>query len=174
VRLLGQLAVELDGAVVPPPSSRSAWHLIAWLALHPRPHERRGLAARLWPDGRMPALAPACEARSGRCAALGPAGEAYLPRGRDLVALSPDAPVEVDARSFDTLEAAGRLEKAAALATGEFLTGFEDERVLEARDAHRARLAAVLGRPASAAMKNGDPAAALRWTQRQAAITFGE
>src|SRR6266516_3059673 len=90
----------------------------------------------------MPALAPACEARSGRC----------------------------DARSFDTLEAAGRLEEAAAMATGEFLTGFEDEWVLEARDAHRARLAAVLGRLASAAMENCDPAAAQRWTQRHAAI----
>src|SRR5579863_7985866 len=67
-------------------------------------------------------------------------------------------------------EAAGRLEAAAALATGEFLTGFDDEWVLEARDAHRARLAAVLGRLASAAMENGDQAAALRWTRRQAAI----
>jgi DNA-binding SARP family transcriptional activator len=121
----------------------------------------------------MPALAPACEALWALRRALGPAGEAYLSGGRDLVALSPDVPDEVDARSFDTLETAGRLEEAAALATGEFLTGFEDEWVLEARDAHRARLAAVLGRLASAAMENGDQAAAQRWTQRQAAIDRG-
>ena len=171
VRLLGQLAVELDGAVVPPPSSRSAWRLMAWLALHPGPHQRGGLAARFWPD--VPDASARASLRSALWAlrrALGPAGEAYLSGGRDLVALSPDAPVEVDARSFDTLEAADRLEEAAAMATGEFLTGFEDEWVLEARDAHRVKLAAVLGRLASEAMWNGDPAAALRWTQRQAAI----
>ena len=79
VRLLGQLAVELDGAVVPPPSSRTAWRLIAWLALHPGPHERGGLAALFWPD--VSDARARASLRSAlwalRCA-LGPAGEAYL------------------------------------------------------------------------------------------------
>jgi DNA-binding SARP family transcriptional activator/tetratricopeptide (TPR) repeat protein len=171
MRLLGQFGVELDGAPVPAPSSRRACCLIAWLGLHPGLHPREVLAARFWPDV-LDASARA-SLRSALWAlrrALGPAVEAYLWCSRDLVGLRPDAPVEIDACSFEALVAVGRLEEAAAMATGEFLAGFDDEWVLEARDEHRARLTAVLERLASAALERADLAAALDWTRRQAAI----
>jgi DNA-binding SARP family transcriptional activator len=50
VRLLGQFAAELDDATVHAPSSRRAWSLLAWLALHPGLHPRGDIAARFWPD----------------------------------------------------------------------------------------------------------------------------
>jgi hypothetical protein len=78
--------------------------------------------------------------------------------------------VQVDALVFDTLVAAGRLEEAAAIAAGEFLTGFDDEWVLEARDEHRAKLAELLEQLASTAVAGGDLRAALQWTRRQASI----
>src|SRR4051794_37435959 len=50
VRLLGELQADVDGAPVPPPASRRAWSLLAWLALHPGEHARGAVAARFWPD----------------------------------------------------------------------------------------------------------------------------
>src|SRR6202022_1933470 len=44
MRLLGPFSVELDGARLQAPSSRRAWCLLAWLALHPGLHPRGGLA----------------------------------------------------------------------------------------------------------------------------------
>jgi DNA-binding SARP family transcriptional activator/tetratricopeptide (TPR) repeat protein len=171
MRLLGQFAAELDDATVHAPSSRRAWGVLAWLALHPGLHPRGDLAARFWPDV-LDASAKA-SLRSALWAlrrALGPAGAAYLSCSRDLVGLRPDTPVQVDALVFDTLVAAGRLEEAAAMAAGEFLTGFDDEWVLEARDEHRAKLADLLEQLASTAVAGGDLRSALQWTRRQAAV----
>src|SRR5919202_4993701 len=50
VRVLGGLALESDGRPLPVPASRPARELLAWLALHPGPHPRPGLAMRFWPD----------------------------------------------------------------------------------------------------------------------------
>ncbi|HEV2374327.1 MAG TPA: AAA family ATPase, partial [Streptosporangiaceae bacterium] len=169
MRLLGQFAAELDGAPVQAPPSRRAWGLFAWLALHPGLHPRGDLAARFWPDV-LDASARA-SLRSALWAlrrALGPVGVAYLSCSRDVAGLRPGTLVEVDACVFDTLVAAGRLEEAAAMAAGEFLTGFDDEWVLEARDEHRAKLTDVLEQLAAAAVAGSDLRAALQWTRRQA------
>ena len=48
VRLLGDIAAERDGE--PVPLSGPHRRLLAFLALHPGPHERDALAARIWPD----------------------------------------------------------------------------------------------------------------------------
>ena len=48
VRLLGDIAAERDGE--PVPLSGPHRRLLAFLALHPGPHERDALAARFWPD----------------------------------------------------------------------------------------------------------------------------
>jgi DNA-binding SARP family transcriptional activator len=130
----------------------------------------RGIAARFWPDV-LDASAKA-SLRSALWAlrrALGPAGAAYLSCSRDLVGLRPGTPVQVDTLVFDTLVAAGRLEEAAAIAAGEFLTGFDDEWVLEARDEHCAKLAELLEQLASTAVAGGDLRAALQWTRRRPA-----
>src|SRR5919201_152131 len=50
VRLIGELALEVDGSGIPPPPSRRARSLLAWLALHPGLHSRSELAARFWLD----------------------------------------------------------------------------------------------------------------------------
>ena len=50
VLVLGELAVEVDGRPVPLPDGRPARALLGYLALHPGPHARAALAARLWPD----------------------------------------------------------------------------------------------------------------------------
>src|SRR3981081_1477569 len=50
VRLLGDLAIEVDGTAVEPPASRRARALLGWLALDRRMHSRSRLAARFWPD----------------------------------------------------------------------------------------------------------------------------
>src|SRR5689334_2659173 len=48
VQLRGEIAVTRDGApvVMSPPHRR----LLAFLALHPGPHDRDALASRFWPD----------------------------------------------------------------------------------------------------------------------------
>jgi DNA-binding SARP family transcriptional activator len=50
IRLIGEMALEIDGTSAPAPASRRARSLLAWLALHPGPHPRAEVAARFWPD----------------------------------------------------------------------------------------------------------------------------
>ncbi len=50
VRVLGELAVEVDGAPVELPGSWRSRSVLAWLALHPGTHPRGELAARFWPE----------------------------------------------------------------------------------------------------------------------------
>ena len=52
VQLLGGIAVERDGVLVP--LSSLHLRLLAFLALHPGPHNRDALAARFWPDSPHP------------------------------------------------------------------------------------------------------------------------
>ena len=44
--VLGQFAIEVDGVTVEPPRASRARSLLAWLAVHPGPHQRSRLAAR--------------------------------------------------------------------------------------------------------------------------------
>src|SRR3954469_15941714 len=50
VSLLGELQAEVEDRPVTAPTSRRAWSLLAWLALHPGEHPRGAVAARFWPD----------------------------------------------------------------------------------------------------------------------------
>src|SRR3954454_7024433 len=50
VWLVGGMRLEVDGDDVPPPPSRRARSLLAWLALNPGDHPRSEVAARFWPD----------------------------------------------------------------------------------------------------------------------------
>ena len=47
VRLLGELAIEADGEPLPVPEAERARELLAWLAVHPGPHQRSELVANL-------------------------------------------------------------------------------------------------------------------------------
>ena len=167
MRLVGGFKVEVDGRPIAPPSSRRAWSLLAWLALHPGPMPRIRVAAVFWPD-----VLDSSARGSLRSAiwalrrALGPQAH-ILCVTPDHIALDASVPMEVDVVEFERAVASGRLEEAAALVTGELLPEFEDEWVLQARDELRAKAEAVQERLARRAEQHDDAAAALAWTRRQ-------
>ena len=143
VRLLGDLAIEVDGTAVEPPASRRACALLGWLALDRRMHPRSGLAARFWPDvldeSARTSLRSALSAlRRG----LGPEGERYLIATRDGIGLADGSLVWTDVAEFERCVEENRLQDALALGRGELLSGLEDDWVYERRDEHRDRVAA--------------------------------
>jgi len=169
VRVLGDLALELDGEPLEPPPSRRACELLGWLALNPGAHPRSDLAARFWPDvldssARASLRTALHELRR----ALGPA-EASVVATRERVGLA-DEGVWVDARAVRELAAAGRGEEALALATGEPLAGLDEDWVHAARDEHRELVVATLEALAHGAEAGGDSSAAVRWTREQARL----
>jgi DNA-binding SARP family transcriptional activator/tetratricopeptide (TPR) repeat protein len=168
VRLLGELGVEFNGAIVMLPASRRARALLAWLALRPGPHSRSRLAALLWPDV-LDASARA-SLRSALWvlrAAFGPAG-GYLQAGREYVELAGDG-LQVDVLELERLLTAGRPREAVALHRGDLLAQFDADWVFEAREEHRDRLCAVYAALAAAAEAEGDGAAARDWAAKRAA-----
>ena len=121
VRLLGGLALELDGRAVPAPGGRCG-SLLAWLALHGGMQPRARVAARLWPD-----VLDESARRSLRTAVLdlrrdlGPGGQRHLIATREEIGLGPAEEIWVDARAFDEAVGAGRLTDALELARGELV-----------------------------------------------------
>jgi DNA-binding SARP family transcriptional activator len=90
VRLGGRLRLDAGGVELPPPVSRRARRVLAYLALHPGPHARAELDARFWPDvldesARTSLRAALSELRR----ALGPAAD-HVVATRDTVALDGD------------------------------------------------------------------------------------
>lgn len=166
IRLLGTASLEHDGVALTPPAGRPARALLGWLALHPGPHPRGDLAARLWPDvldtSARASLRSAAWALRG---ALGPAAD-VLEGGRDQIGVRADA-VWVDVLEVERAVAAGHPEEAVALAErGELLPGLDDDWVLVARDAHRDRVSAALGALSDAAHDQGDAVTAVAWARR--------
>src|SRR5687768_12176305 len=108
VRLLGGIALELDGETLPPPGGRCG-SLLAWPALHPGMQPRAMVAARLWPD-----VLDESARRSLRTAlldlrrALGTEAGRHLLATRDEVGIGPADEVRVDTRAFAAAVAAGR------------------------------------------------------------------
>src|SRR4051812_25897166 len=165
VRLLGEMALEVDGRPVPLPESGRARALLAWLALNPGMHARGQLAARFWPDVLdSSARASLRSAMWSLRRALGENGERHLEATRDRVGL---VDAEADVQNVDDLAARGELEEAAALGDGELLPGVDDDWAFEARDAHRDRMASILSRLAAGAE---DPSEAARWAKRWTAL----
>src|SRR5262245_5718345 len=135
VRVLGDLAVEVAGEAVEPPSGRRPRALLAWLALNPGVHPRSEVAALFWPDVLdESARASLRVALSAVRAALGLAAE-QLTSTRDRVGFAHGADVWVDAAAFEALCTDGRIEEALALRRGELLAGLDDDWVYTARDA---------------------------------------
>ena len=108
VRVLGTLALEVNGKAVPAPAGRPAQALLGWLALHPGIHARSEVAGRLWPDVLdTSARASLRNALSGIRRAIGPGADRVLVATRERVGLAGDAAVWVDARVFEVLIDAG-------------------------------------------------------------------
>jgi DNA-binding SARP family transcriptional activator len=166
VRLAGGLHLRSGGGELPPPASRRARGLVAYLALNPGPQSRAQLAARFWPDvldesARASLRVALTELRQ----ALGPAA-IYLSATRDTVALD-GADLNVDTRAFQHALEAGDPERALAACGEPILDGFDEDWALEARDEHAHRLMEALEQSAAATV---DPAEAIRLTRVQVAL----
>jgi DNA-binding SARP family transcriptional activator len=167
VCVLGQLRVERDGSPVALPRRRPARALLGWLALHPGLHARSSVAAQLWPN--VLDESARTSLRTALSALRPSTGEHALVATREHVGLAPD--VRVDVREFGVLlEESGRELDALALCGGELLEGFDDDWVLVARDAHRERVAELLGSLAAAAAARGDRDGAVGFGRRRAAL----
>ena len=166
VRVLGELGLERDGKPLPAPRGHRLRGLLGWLALHPGPHARAELAGRLWPD--VLDESARTSLRTALADLRRELGDGPLVATREEVALAPD--VWVDAREFDVLLAAGRLDDALALVRGPLLAGLADEWVYAERDRHEDRVRAALARRAAAAEAAGDLAAAVARTRQLVAL----
>jgi DNA-binding SARP family transcriptional activator len=171
VRLLGDLAIEVDGTAVEPPASRRARALLGWLALDRRMHPRSGLAARFWPDVLDESARTSLRsALSALRRALGPRGERYVIATRDEIGLADGSLVWTDVAEFERCVEEDRLQDALALGRGELLSGLDDDWIYEPRDEHRDRVAGVLARLAAGAEQDGDLGSAIQYTRRQVAL----
>jgi len=169
VRLLGRLeVVDLSPArparAIAAPAGRRAWSLLAWLALHPGAHPRGLVAARFWPDVMdSSARASLRTAVWGLRRGLGlGAGDALL-TGRDELELR----CETDLVAFDRHVARDELAEAVALCRGPLLADFDEDWVLEARDAHAERLGATFLRLAERAATASE---GVHWARRRVAL----
>ena len=171
VKLLGELALEVDGEHLELPASRRARSLLGMLALERRTHPRGQLAARFWPDVLDESARTSLRsALSALRRALGADADRYLLATRDTVALAGPDEVWTDIGEFERLVAEGLFEDALELSRGDLLEDLDDDWVYERRDEHRARVAALLERMAAAAQAAGDLATAVALTRRQVAL----
>ena len=149
VRLVGRLAVEVDGGAVALPPGR-ATEVLAWLAAHPGRHPRSRVAPIFWPD-----VSDATARASLRTAlwslrkALGPAGESVLAIDRHEVGLDGEA-LWVDVRSG-----------LGGGANDVVLPGIEAEWADEVRAELRRSAAARLAEQGERAERDGDLATAV-------------
>jgi DNA-binding SARP family transcriptional activator len=166
VRVLGELALELDGEALAPPAGRRLRGLLGWLALHPGMHARSEVAGRLWPD--VLEESARTSLRTALAELRRALGDGHLVATRDAVGLAGD--VWVDARAFDELVAAERLDDALALVRGPVLEDLADDWVHAERDRRRDDVRDVLGRLAARAEAAGDLRTAVARTRGQVAL----
>ena len=166
VRLAGGLALRTEGGEMPPPASKRARAVLAYLALNPGPQPRGRLAARFWPDvldesARASLRVALTELRQ----ALGPAAVCVLAT-RDTVALEGED-LRVDTRAFQQALDEGDPMRALEACSAPILDGFEEEWAHEARDEHTHRLGEAFEQ---AAVLADDPADVVRLTRAQVAL----
>ena len=167
IRLVGDLALCLDGRRLETIASRRARSLLAWLAYHPGLHARARVAAVFWPD----VLDSSARASLRTTLAMlrrdaREAAEAVVAE-RDRLGIEDSSGVWIDVRESERLAQEGRHEDALVLADGELLTDLDDDWVLEARSAHRGRVVELLGTAADAAEEAGDLERAVRHSRRR-------
>src|SRR3954468_18840590 len=111
LRVLGELALDVDRIPVDQPASGPARALLGWLALERRAHARSELAARFWPDVLDESARTSLRsALSALRRALGPGAERYVLADRDHIGLGGEDAVWTDVAEFDRLLRAERLE----------------------------------------------------------------
>jgi DNA-binding SARP family transcriptional activator len=164
--VLGELHADRDGVPVALPKRRPARALLGWLALHSGDHARSKVAAGLWPN--VLDESARTSLRTALSALRAAVGADAVVTTRERVGLAAD--VMVDVREFDRLLSCGKELEAVELGDGELLAGFDEDWVLIARDAHRERVADVLGGLAARASARGDHRAAVGLGRRRAAL----
>lgn len=168
VRLLGPLAILVDG--LPVPAARAAARLLAALALHPdAPLERDWLAHLFWPDS------PQGQARTNLRGALHnlrrwlPALDDRLDVHAPALRWLPGREPEVDAVRFRAAIATGTLrplQRAVESYRGELLQGWQDEWLQAERAELRQLWLSALQRLADLEEASGAHAAAARLAER--------
>lgn len=169
VRVVGGLALTVDGEGLQPPAGRPARALLGWLATHPGRHPRARVAAALWPDFRdESARANLRTALSAVRDALGHAAGAGLRADRQVVGLADPPEVVVDVNEFDALLEAGRpLEAITALGEGEVLPDLDFDWVFRERDRVRELVSGGMADLAAAASARGDHSEEIAWLRRR-------
>jgi DNA-binding SARP family transcriptional activator/tetratricopeptide (TPR) repeat protein len=160
VRLLGRVAAERDGEQLSlsPPIGR----LLAVLALRPGPHDRETVAGLLWPA--TAGSAARANLRTAVWALRKAVGDDALIASRATVGLRPEA-VTVDLADCRRRAAAGDAAAAATLCHSELLAGYVEDWAETARRQQRTGLAETLAARSAAAERDGDSAAAARWSR---------
>src|SRR3712207_2418443 len=166
IRLVGDLALCLDGRRLEPIASRRARSLLAWLAYHPGLHTRARVAAVFWPD--VLDSSARASLRTTLAMLRRDLGEAAggVVAGRDRLGIEDSADVWIDVQEGERLAAQGRHAEALRLADGDLLTDLDDDWVLEARSAHRDRIVEWLGVRGDAAAGAGALAGGGRGRER--------
>jgi DNA-binding SARP family transcriptional activator len=168
VRVLGDLALELDGRRLALPDGRPARALLAWLALHPGTHPRAAVAAALWPDVLdSSARASLRTALSAVRRSLGEQASEVILAGREQVGLAGAPTVTVDALELEALLDAGQPAQALELALGELASELDDDWVLRERDRLRERCSAALAALSTEAAARGDADEAVAFARRR-------
>src|SRR4051794_24329322 len=168
LRVLGELALDIDRTPIDRPASSRARALLGWLALERRAHTRSELAARFWPD--VLDESARTSLRSALAAlrrALGPDAGRYVIAGRDHVALGGEGEVWTDVAEVGRLLRGERFAEALELCRGELLAGCDDDWVHAPREEHREQVGHALARLMAAAGGDGDTVAAMRFARRR-------
>jgi predicted ATPase/DNA-binding SARP family transcriptional activator len=154
VRVLGEIAIDINGSSVALPASLRAVALLGWLATHYGPRPRSEIASSLWPD------VPDSSARNSVRSALWSLRQAFNDHADTVLDISRSRiglnNVSVDYRQFEELVDARRLDDALGMAAGELLAGLDDEWALLARQTHRDRLITLLADSSDAAASKGN------------------
>ena len=165
LRLVGEIAAEVDGEGRPLPPGRPR-ALLGGSRSVPAPSRERPSPPSSGPTFSTTAPARACGVRSGRCAA-----RSARRRSSRLATASASRPTRGSTSSRPSASAPkGDADEALALLDGAFLPGLDEEWALEAQDEHRDRLVSLLEELASAAARDGDLRRAVALTRRQAAL----
>lgn len=171
VRLCGELSVEIDGRALEVIKSGRARALLGWLALHPGLHPRSRVASRFWPDVlEQSARANLRTTLTTLRRELGSQAADCIMASRERIGIEGRPGLSIDVREFDRLVAEGSAEQALALYRGELLTDLDDDWVLEERQLHRDRVAAVLGALGAACEEAGDNRRAVAYAREQLAL----
>jgi DNA-binding SARP family transcriptional activator len=168
VRVLGEVAVGIDGDPVALPDSLRAIALLGWLAIHPGLRTRSEIASAIWPD--VPDSSARNSVRTALWAlrrAFGAHADAVLDTSRMRIGLRD---VEVDLVQFDGLVEADRFDEALSLSSGQLLSGLDDEWAILARDSHRRKVIALLADGSDKAAANGNFSLAIEWARRAAEL----